>query len=122
MKKPVRATLVAMLESAGGAEFTTIDRSTLCALTGIRREATISEHWKLARQHGFLRSTARFNRSSVHRFTLPGAVVLEDDWLDPSRLVPLRGHRWLPPERQWWEIVGSIEASEPPWGDGLAPF
>ena len=122
LKKPVRRTLVAMLDSAGGGELTTVDRSTLCSLTGIRREATISEHWKMARHHGFLQSSARFNRSSLHRFILPGAEVLEDDWLRSSRVTPLRIHHWLPHEREWWEKVGSPEACEPPWGDGFPPF
>lgn len=122
LKKPVRKTLVAMLESARGGEFTTIDRSTLCSLTGIRREATIFEHWKLARHQGFLRSSARFNRSSVHRFTLPGADLPEDDWLNASILTPLWAHHWLPHERKWWETVGSPEACKPPWGAGFAPF
>lgn len=122
LKKPVRKTLATMLESAGGGQFTTIDRSTLCSLTGIRREATISEHWKLARQQGLLRSSARFNRSSVHRFILPGSGLLEEDWLSSSALTSLRVHHWLPHEREWWEAVGSQAASRPPWGDGTPPF
>jgi hypothetical protein len=122
LKKPVQKTLVAMLESAGGGETTTIDRSTLCSITGVRREATISGHWRLARQHGLLWSSARFNRSSVHRFTLPGSGLPEADWLSGSILTPLRVHRWLPHEREWWETVGSEAASIPPWGDGTPPF
>lgn len=123
LKKPVRNTLVTMLESAGGSEYTTIDRSTLCALTGIRREATITDHWKTARSAGLLTSIARFNKSSVHRFTVPGVTSSQDEerpYL--SNLIPLRAHVWLPQERAWWQTVGTSTSFAPPWGNRLAPF
>lgn len=122
LKKPVKKTLAAMLEAAGGGETTTIDRSTLCSITGVRREATISEHWRLARYHGLLRSSARFNRSSIHRFTLPGSGLLEEDWLSGSSLTPLRAHVWLPHERAWWQALGTRAELTPPWGNGTPPF
>ena len=48
-----------MVNSATG-RITTIDRETLCHLTGIRRPATITQHWKRARDAGPLISPCDF--------------------------------------------------------------
>lgn len=120
LRLPVKKTLHTMLQ-AGDGEYTTLDRATLCQLTGVRREATITEHWRRARQAGLLSSRARFNRSSVHRFTIPGQHDLDCE--APWAGFPLRPHVWTADELAWWQQQGWTESPvPPPWGDGASPF
>jgi hypothetical protein len=56
--------------SAGGV--TTIDRASLCLITGLRDEGTITAHLKKARAAGLLKSVQRFNKSSIHTLLIPG--------------------------------------------------
>lgn len=119
VKPAVKRTLLAMLD-AGLGEYTTIDRATLCELTGVRREATISEHWRRARDAGLLESRARYNRSSVHRLNIPG--VQGQGWevfSGGSVLVP---HPWTDEELAWWRKQSPESPIPPPWLEGSPPF
>lgn len=101
-------------------QYSTIDRATLLHLTGGRREATITAHWRLARSQGLLVSKQRFNATSIHKFTVPG---VDDACLDEVSLTtPLRCHIWSPEELSWWEGLNIAVPTEPPWGKGLPPF
>jgi hypothetical protein len=114
-----KKTMYAMLDSANG-QYVTIDRASLCAKVAIRREATITEHWRKARAAGLLASKPRFNSSSIHKLTIPGR---SDDVIDPLWLPKLlRPHNWTLDELGWWEMLDVQAFSAPPWGDGLAPF
>lgn len=119
LRLPVKRTLHAML-MAGGGEYSTIDRATLCQLTGVRREATITQHWNRAREAGLLVSRARYNRSSIHRFTLPGQRDI--DCVIPWIELGLQAHEWTTEELEWWQHQRPESPIRPPWGDGCPPF
>ena len=119
LKPKVRNTLHAMVEHAA-AQYSTIDRATLLQLTGGRREATVTAHWRQARSQGLLVSKRRFNTTSIHKFTIPGVDDADVDVL--ALASPLRPHRWTPAELSWWETLCVEAPTEPPWADGQAPF
>lgn len=77
LKNPVKNTLRGMVDRAGG-RHTTVDRSTLCLVTGVRREATITAHWHRAREAGLLVSKQRWNSTSVHMGTTAGRLACLD--------------------------------------------
>lgn len=118
LNKGAKRTLIAMLESGAG-QYTSIDRASLCERLGVRREATISEHWRRGREVGLLESKARFNRSSLHRLTIPG-VSADDDGLLLGR--PLLAHIWTPEELEWWHHRDADNPVPPPWREGMPPF
>lgn len=113
-----KRTLIAMTETARG-QRTTIDRASLCALTGVRREATITRHWRQARAAGLLLSKHRYNRSSIHTFTLPGVPLPAADGVHCQ---PLRVHIWTSEQIAWWNSLDDGIRSPPPWGNGSPPF
>lgn len=115
----VKNTMHAMLDYASG-QYVTIDRASLCSKVAVRREATITEHWRKARAAGLLISKPRFNSSSIHKLTIPGR---SDDVIDPLWLPKLlRPHNWTLDELRWWDSLDVQAFSAPPWSDGLAPF
>ena len=117
LKAPVRRTLHAMVDSTSG-RHTTIDRASLCLLTGVAWEGTITEHWQRARDAGLLTSAARYNRSSLHTFTIPGRELPDLD-PDASLFWP---HVWTEAEIAWWDVLDSGTWAVPPWRDGRPPF
>lgn len=119
VESPVKATLRAMVEGAGG-RHTTVDRATLCQLTGVRRGATITAHWQQARAEGLLASRQRWNTTSLHTFLIPGTDFSADEtvWGEPKD----GWHVWTPEEIAWWESLDGGERISPPWGDGRPPF
>lgn len=126
LKTPVKDTLRAMVDGAGNRQ-TAVDRMTLCLLTGLKAEATITAHWQKARAAGLLKSKARWNTTSVHTFLIPGANFLYDaDGVDDEVWgEPLGGwHIWTAEEVAWWEGLQPDSRSIPPWRDGrhFPPF
>ena len=119
VETPVKATLRAMVDGAGG-RHTTVDRATLCQITGVRREATITAHWQEARAAGLLASRQRWNNTSFHTFLIPGADHSADEevWGEPMG----GWHGWMPEEIDWWERLDGEERIAPPWGHGRPPF
>jgi hypothetical protein len=119
LKTPVKNTLRAMVDRAGG-RHTTVSRPTLCFTLKMTRVATITAHWDKARDAGLLKSVQRHNESSVHTF-----LMLGTDTLDEERLwgEPMDGwHVWTPEENVWWDSLDGGEGMTPPWGDGRPPF
>lgn len=115
----VKKTMYAMLDSATG-QYATIDRASLCSKVAVRREATITDHWRKARAAGLLVSKPRFNSSSIHKLTIPGRC---DEAIDPLWLPKvLRPHLWTSDELDWWESLDVPAFSDPPWSGGVAPF
>lgn len=126
LKTPVKNTLRVMVDGAGNRQ-TAIDRLTLCLRTGLKAEATITEHWQKARAAGLLKSKARWNATSIHTFLIPGANFLYDaDGVDDEVWgEPLGGwHIWTAEETAWWEGLHQGSRATPPWRDGrhLPPF
>lgn len=119
LRASVRNTLHAMVDHAA-AQYSTIDRATLLQLTGGRREATVTAHWDKARSHGLLVSKQRFNTTSIHKFTIPGADSADIDVLAIG--MPLRAHLWTPAELAWWDTLSVDDPEEPPWSADQAPF
>ncbi|GKV72032.1 hypothetical protein NCCP2145_14130 [Pseudarthrobacter sp. NCCP-2145] len=111
LKAPVKRTLHAMVNSAAG-DRTTIDRATLCLLTGIRVESTITEHFRKARAAGLLESQRRFNNSSIHTLLIPG-VVGSADAVQAGR--PINWHCWTVDEIAWWDGLDPEKWTPPPW-------
>lgn len=112
LKTPVKNTLHAMVDNSAGNQ-TTIDRASLCLLTGIRDVCTITEHFKKSRAAGLLKSEARFNKSSIHTLLIPGTDSSADD-------VPLGSpldnyHSWTAEEIAWWDSLDPDLWTPPPW-------
>jgi hypothetical protein len=80
LKTPVKNTLRAMVDKAGG-RHTAVARIALCLITGVRREATITTHWHQAREAGLLVSKQRWTATSIHTFLIPGTDYSADDGL-----------------------------------------
>lgn len=119
LKAPVKNTLHAMLAKAGG-RHTTVDRATLCLITGVRRVATITTHWHQAREAGLLVSRQRWNSTSVHMFLIPGTQYSTDEALWGE---PLDGwHVWSPEEDAWWDSLDCGIWITPPWGESWPQF
>jgi hypothetical protein len=126
LKDPVKNTLRVMVDGAGS-RLTAVDRLSLCLLTGMKAEATITAHWQKARAAGLLKSKARWNSTSIHTFRIPGASFLYDaDGVDDEVWGgPLGGwHIWTAEEAAWWENLHPESRTIPPWRDGrhLPPF
>jgi hypothetical protein len=126
LKIPVKNTLHVMVDGAGSRQ-TAVDRLSLCLLTGLKAEATITAHWQKARAAGLLKSKARYNSASIHTFVIPGANFLYDaDGVDDEIWgEPLGGwHIWSAEESAWWEDLHPNSTVIPPWRDGgpLPPF
>lgn len=118
LKTPVKNTLRAMVDAAGG-RHTAVDRATVCLITGVRREATITAHWHQAREAGLLASKQRYDDSSLHTFLIPGTSYSADDvqWGEP-----LNGwHVWTADETAWWDSLDPGRWTEPPWHSGERP-
>ncbi|GAA5230100.1 hypothetical protein GCM10025779_09130 [Arthrobacter cryoconiti] len=88
------------------------------AVGGIR-EATVSTHWKLARNADLLTSRARFNNSSIHELHEPGLSVGHKDAPGSWRLTP---HSWTLEECEWWASLCTPSPMGVPWGGDTAPF
>jgi hypothetical protein len=112
LKTPVKNTLHAMVDNSAGNR-TTIDRASLCLLTGTRDESTVTEHFKKARGAGLLKSEARFNKSSLHTLLIPGTESSADDvqWGRPMK----NAHSWTPEEIRWWDSLEPGHWTTPPW-------
>lgn len=109
LKTPVKNTLHAMADkSAGG--ISTIDRASLCVITGKRDEGTITAHFKKARAAGLLKSQQRFDKSPIHTLLIPGV----DASAQPgSQLGNCRS--WTPAEIAWWDGLDPVTWTAPPW-------
>ena len=114
LKPKVIRTLEATAGTASARGTTSVDRMTIAKLVG-RDESTITQHWKLARGAGLMKSTRRWNTSSVHDFTVDGASVIDHDVRD------LAPHAWTADEQVWWNAP-NYGSSLTPWGDGPSPF
>lgn len=114
LKSSVKNTLHVMVDYAGGPQ-TAVDRLTVCLLTGLKSECTITDHWQKARDAGLLTSKARWNRTSVHTFHVPGLQHVDDEvWGEP-----LGGwHVWAADEIAWWDSLRGGSWDSPPWRDG----
>lgn len=122
LRRRVKMTLVAMLETSGYTQLTDVDRETIARLTGISRVATITDHWHRARDHGLLASRQRFNGSSRHKLTIPGLDSREIDDMDMSTNTNTHAHVWTSQELEWWQRIDDNPSAPPPWGVGRAPF
>lgn len=120
LKTPVKNTLHVMVQAAGNRQ-TAIDRLSLCLVTGLKAEATITAHWQKCRAAGLLKSKARWNGTYDHTFLIPGANFLYDaDGVDDEICgEPLGGrHIWTDEEVAWWEDLHFESRANPPWRDG----
>ena len=111
LKSPVKRTLHAMVDNAAG-DRTTIDRATLCLLTGIKEESTITEHFRKARAAGLLESQRRFKNSSIHTLLIPGIGGLAGN-VQLGR--PPKWHSWTVDEITWWDSLDPEHLTAPPW-------
>lgn len=111
LKSSVKRTLHVMVESASGDQ-TTIDRATLCLLTGIKVESTITEHFRKARAAGLLESQRRFNSSSIHTLLIPG-VAASGNTVQAGRRI--KWHCWTDEEIAWWDNLNPDQWTPPPW-------
>lgn len=112
LKTPVKKTLHAMVgKSAGG--LTTIDRASLCLITGLRDEGTVTEHFRKARAAGLLRSVRRFKKSSIHTLLIPGTDASSGDVQPGSQLA--NWHSWTAEEIAWWDGLDPEIWTPPPW-------
>jgi hypothetical protein len=111
LKTPVKNTLHAMVDNSAGG-LTTIDRASLCRITGVRHEGTITAHFKKARATGHLKSARRFNKSSIHTLLIPG-TDFSDDVQPGNQLANL--HSWTAEETAWWDGLDPEIWTPPPW-------
>lgn len=112
LKPPVRNTLYAMVDNSAGG-LTTIDRASLCRITGLRDEGTITEHFRKARAEGLLESVRRYNNSSIHTLLIPGSDASASDAQPGSQLA--NWHSWTPEETAWWDGLDPENWTPPPW-------
>jgi hypothetical protein len=115
LKPKVVHTLSATARTASPHGTTAVDRMTLAGIVG-RDESTITQHWKLARGAGLMRSRRRWNKSSIHDLTLDGSSGFEYDITD------IRPYAWSAGEHEWWRLAASDNPPPAPWGDGRSPF
>lgn len=114
LKPKVIRTLAATAETASSRGTTSVDRVTIATVVGCD-ESTITQHWKLARRAGLMRSTRRWNTSSIHDFTVDGSTVIDYGSTD------LAPHPWSANDGEWWQAAN--HSTRPtPWGDGPSPF
>ncbi|MFF2245153.1 hypothetical protein ACFVTM_13345 [Arthrobacter sp. NPDC058130] len=111
--------MTAMLDTVNPDGFTSVDRETIAADTG-QTTKTVTRHWERARAAALLASKQRFNSSSVHLTTVPGAGTRLPVWAAWGR--PLQGHFWTDSELNWWEADASHDGKNAPWGDAHPPF
>lgn len=119
LKTPVKNTLRAMVEKAGG-RHTTVSRAAVCYILKMKRVATITAHWDEARDAGLLKSVQRHNQSSVHTFLVPGIDNCDEEvvWGEPWD----GWHIWTQEEDVWWDSLDGEELMTLPWGDRRPPF
>lgn len=96
LKSPVKRTLHVMVDNSVGNQ-TTIDRASLCLLTGKRDVSTLIDHWNRARAAGLLEGQPRFDNSSIHTFLIPGT--------NASAGTPVNWHSWTADEIAWWDSL-----------------
>jgi hypothetical protein len=112
LKLPVRNTLHAMVDNSAGG-LTTIDRASLCRITGLRDEGTITEHFRKARAAGLLKSVRRHNKSSIHTLLIPGTDASAGEKKPGSQLA--NWHSWTAEEIAWWDDLAPENWTPPPW-------
>lgn len=119
LRAPVKRTLHAMVDNTVGDQ-TTIDRATLCFITGIKAESTITEHFRKARAAGLLDSRRRFDKSSIHTLLIPGVPGSCPDPELGGRLI--NWHRWSEEEVAWWDGLDPKCWTPPPWHPWPGPL
>jgi hypothetical protein len=106
--------MIATLDTADANGVTAFSGRSVSTTLGVRA-ATVSDHWKQARQAGLLITRYRFNNSSIQQLSWPGREVEPP----PAGAIPLTLRPWTSPEVEWWANGAQFP---PPWEDAQPPF
>lgn len=86
------------------------------------RPNTISDHWRKAREAGYLVTLRRFNAASIQRLTWPGGDHAVPDDLPNTIYRPLTPGEWSAAEREWFANLDPHCPLPGPWNSGKPPF